>query len=146
MKRWMPIFVGLVLILSLVVSGTAQAQTLIADSSSKAAIEQAVSQEKLITQLKDQLLPQIESILTPEQREQLEAAVAKKTSLRKAFKSIMLTPEQKTKLAGVLKSLPKKDFFASMTPEQKKQFFTRKKEVFTPTAEDIAEYKSKQAK
>ncbi len=65
-----------------------------------------------------------------------------KTSIRKAFKSAMLTPDQKTKLATVFKSLPQKDFFTSLTPEQKKQLFLKKKDLFIPTADEINEFKT----
>lgn len=138
MKRLlMSIFACLIVLLSLVVASTAQAQSLIAASSpSSATVEQTKPKEELMQQLKTQLLPQLETILTPEQSEQFESAMVEgKTSLRKAFKSIMLTPDQKSKLATVLKSLPKKDFFASLTPEEKKQFFMKKKEMFMPTAD-----------
>jgi hypothetical protein len=91
-----------------------------------------------IEQLKTTILPQIQNILTPEQQKQLETAViSDKGSIRKAFKSLMLTPDQKTKLAGVFKSLPKKEIFTSMTPAQKRQFFMTKKEIFLPNPEDI---------
>ncbi len=97
-----------------------------------------------IEQLKTTILPQIQNILTPEQQKQLETAVVgDKGSIRKAFKSLMLTPEQKTKLAAVFKSLPKKEIFTSMTPAQKRQFFMTKKEIFLPTPEEIAKSKPK---
>jgi hypothetical protein len=140
MKR---IFVSLLITLMvachLIFMTPAQASPLLAATSSTVAT-QAKSQEEFLEQLKTQLLPQLESILTPEQRDQIEAAMAEgKTSLRKVFKSIALTPEQKTKLATVFKSSPAKDAFASMTPEQKKQLFMKKKEFFMPTPEEITE-------
>lgn len=97
------------------------------------------SPKDLIAQLKDEILPQIEQILTPEQRERFETTLADSTSFRKAFKSLMLTPEQKTQLKAVLKSPTVKDTFAELTPEQKKQLFMNKKEMFAPTAEEITE-------
>ncbi len=97
-----------------------------------------------IEQLKTTILPQIQNILTPEQQQQLETAiVGDKSSIRKAFKSLMLTPDQKTKLAAVFKSLPKKEIFTAMTPAQKRQFFMTKKEIFLPTSEELAKSKSK---
>jgi Spy/CpxP family protein refolding chaperone len=92
-----------------------------------------------IKQLEAEVLPQLESILTPEQRDQFKSAVADGTSFRKAFKSLTLTPDQKSQLGTLLKSLPKKDAFASLTPDQKKQLFMKKKELFTPTPEEIGE-------
>ena len=92
-----------------------------------------------IEQLKTTILPQIQNILTPEQQKQLETAlVSDKGSIRKAFKSLMLTPDRKNQLAAVFKSLPKKEIFTSMTPAQKRQFFMTKKEIFLPTSEEIA--------
>jgi Spy/CpxP family protein refolding chaperone len=97
-----------------------------------------------IEQLKTTILPQIQNILTLEQQKQLETTViSDKGSIRKAFKSLMLTPDQKTKLAAVFKSLPKKEIFTAMTPAQKRQFFMTKKEIFLPTPEEIATSKSK---
>lgn len=93
----------------------------------------------LMTQLETEILPQLESIFTPEQREQFKTNVANGTSFRKAFKSLMLTPEQKTQLKTLLKSVSKKDAFASLTPEQKKQLFLKKKEMFTPTSDEITD-------
>ena len=100
-----------------------------------------------IEQLKTTILPQIQNILTPEQQKQLETAlVSDKGSIRKAFKSLMLTPDRKNKLAAVFKSLPKKEIFTSMTPAQKRQFFMTKKEIFLPTSEEIAKSKLKSDK
>lgn len=140
MKRiFVPLLITLMLVCNLIFTTPAQANPLLAATSTTTA-DQVKSTEEFLEQLKSQLLPQLESILTPEQRSQLETAMAEgKTSLRKAFKSITLTPEQKTKLASVFKSLPAKDTFASMTPEQKKQLFMKKKEFFMPTPEEISE-------
>ncbi|MGV0027613.1 hypothetical protein [Phormidesmis priestleyi] len=66
--------------------------------------------------------------------------------MRKALKSLTLSPQQKTQLATVFESLPKKEIFAAMTPEQKQAFFAKKQEFFKPTPEEIAEYQSKKAK
>ncbi len=96
--------------------------------------------EELTQLLETKVLPEIESLLTPEQREQFTLALAEGKSLRKAFKAMTLTPDQKTELAAYLKnSLYGKGVLASLTPEQKKQFFLKKAEVFTPTADEIAE-------
>ena len=95
--------------------------------------------DALLEQMRNQLLPQFESILSPEQRDRLETEMTDtKISLRKAFKKIALSTEQKTKLATVFKTLPNKDFFASLTPEQKKGLFS-KKETFMPTPEAISD-------
>lgn len=95
--------------------------------------------DALLDQMRSQLLPQFERILNPEQRDRLQAEmVESKASLRKAFKKIALSSDQKTKLAMVFKALPKKDVFASLTPEQKREIFG-KKEMFKPTPEAISE-------
>jgi hypothetical protein len=96
-------------------------------------------QQDLLKQLETDVLPQFDQILTPEQREQFAAKVLEGKSFRKAFKAITLTPEEKIQLANLLKTLPKRDIFATLTPEQKKKFFIGKKEVFIPTAEDITD-------
>ena len=138
----------LIVLLNPVAAGTAQAQSLTAVSSpSSISVEQTKQQAELIEQQKTQFLSQLESILTPEQYNQLESAMVEgKTSLRKAFKSITLTPDQKSKLATVFKSFPQKDFLTSLTPEQKKQFFMKRKELFIPTADEINEFEAKKEK
>jgi Spy/CpxP family protein refolding chaperone len=140
MKRF---FVSILVSLIMVFGATnwVQVSPSIAATTTVPAVEKGVD---AIEQLKTTILPQIQNILTPEQEQQLETAiVGDKISIRKAFKSLMLTPDQKTKLAAVFKSLPKKEIFTSMTPAQKRQFFMTKKEIFLPTPEEIAKSKSK---
>jgi hypothetical protein len=97
-------------------------------------------QPDLLQQLETEILPQIEKILSPEQREQLKSEIVEAgDSFRKAFKSLSLTPQQKGELGSLFKTLPKKDIFASLSPDQKKELFTKKKEMFMPTAEEITE-------
>lgn len=93
----------------------------------------------LMTQLETEILPQLEAIFNPEQREQFKTSIANGTSFRKAFKSLVLTPEQKTQLKTLLKSASEKGAFTSLTPEQKKQLFMKKKEIFMPTSEEITD-------
>ncbi|GAB4242740.1 MAG: hypothetical protein Kow00121_68380 [Elainellaceae cyanobacterium] len=102
-------------------------------------IEFTEEQQNLMEQLEAQYIPQIETILTPKQREKFEHAIEGGFSLRKAFKSMALSVEQKSELATALKSFPKKDLFATLTSEQKKEVFMKKKEMFMPTAEEITE-------
>lgn len=97
------------------------------------------SQETLIEELQSKYVPEIESILFPEQREKFEEAIQNGLSLRKAFKTMALTPTQKAELAATLKTVPKGQLFAALTPEQKKEVFMNKKEMFMPTPEEIAE-------
>ena len=146
MKRlFVTIFACLIVLLNLVVAHAAQAQ--VTASPPSATVEQTKARQEVMEKIKTEFLPQLESILTPEQRDGLESAVVEeKMSLRKAFKSMALSPDQKTKLAAAFKALPTKDFLNSLTPEQKQQFFMKKKEMFIPTADEIAEFKAKEEK
>lgn len=145
MKRLLMTILACVISLNLFIAGAAQAQPLLR-TSPIVGVEGTTLSTDTLEQVKTKILPQFESILTPQQRDQLESAVVdKKISLRKAFKSINLTPDQKSQLGTVFKSLPKKDFFASLTPEQKKELFMKKKELFKPTPEEIAKLKAKKA-
>ncbi|NJL47166.1 MAG: hypothetical protein HC929_06260 [Leptolyngbyaceae cyanobacterium SM2_5_2] len=90
-------------------------------------------------QLESQYIPQIEAILFPNQRESFEKAIQEGYSFRKAFKSMALTSEQKSQLAVTMKAIPKQELFAALTPEQKKEVFMKKKEMFRPTPEEIVE-------
>jgi hypothetical protein len=137
MKRF---FVSILISLIMVFTATTWLPAFPSIAATATAIESGVN---AIAQLKTTILPQIQNILTPEQQKQLETTViSDKGSIRKAFKSLMLTPDQKTKLAAVFKSLPKKEIFTSMTPAQKRQFFMTKKEIFLPTPEELAKSKS----
>lgn len=98
-----------------------------------------VNQAALIEDLKSKYVPEIESILFPEQREKFEQAIQEGSSLRKAFKSMALSTKQKADLAATMKTVPKGPLFAALTPEQKKEVFMNKKEMFMPTPEEIAE-------
>jgi len=99
----------------------------------------AQPEKDLLAQLETEVLPQIEKIFTPEQLEQFQTNIADGMTFRKAFKSLMLTPEQKTQLKTVLRSALKKDALASLTPEQKTKLFAKKKEMFKPTTEELTE-------
>jgi hypothetical protein len=102
-------------------------------------IDLTKEQSALMEQLESKYVPEIESILFPNQREKFEQAIQDGLSLRKAFKTMALTPEQKVELAATMKTVPKGELFAALTPEQKKEVFMKKKEMFMPTPEEIAE-------
>lgn len=102
-------------------------------------INLTADQQALMEKLESEYVPQIEAILFPDQREKFEKAIEDGYSLRKAFKSMALTPEQKTELSATMKTLPTKELFAALTPEQKKEVFLKKKEMFIPTPEEIVE-------
>lgn len=131
----------LVVLLSIGTSEIAQAQTLsvIAFPSLFSAAAPETAGVDLVQKFETEILPQLESALSPEQREQFKTAVTDGTSFRKAFKALTLTPEQKSQVGALLKSLPKKDFFASLTPDQKQQLFLTKKGLFKPTPAEIGE-------
>ncbi len=95
----------------------------------RAAGSTVAEQANPLDQLKTQLMPQLEKILTPDQLDQLSTSIEGGMNPRKAFKSIALTPEQKKEVGLMLKSAPK-DFFTSLTPEQKKQLFMKKRDLF----------------
>jgi hypothetical protein len=96
-------------------------------------------QQELMEKLESQYVPQIEAILFPDQREKFEQAIEEGYSLRKAFKSMALTKEQKSELSAAMKSVPTQELFAVLTPEQKKEVFMKKKELFMPTPDEIVE-------
>lgn len=141
MRRiWITVLACAVVVLNLVVASAAQAQAIAAFSLPTLQLADATDEiQGWLTQLESEVLPKLESILFPEQRERFKAAIAEGASLRKAFKSITLNPEQKSQIKDLLKELPSTDVFASLTPEQKKQLFTRKGEAFMPSSGEISE-------
>ncbi|NJO81021.1 MAG: hypothetical protein HC827_22655 [Cyanobacteria bacterium RM1_2_2] len=139
MKRLLISLVAVVLVLINLGTIGAEAQPLISAPSFYLA-QTPEPVQILITKLETEVLPQIEAILTPEQQEALQIDISEGgTSFRKALKSLSVTPEQKTQLKALIKSLPKDDAFATLTPEERKQFFMKKKEYFMPSAEEISE-------
>jgi Spy/CpxP family protein refolding chaperone len=138
MKRKLISVIACLIVLLSLLAGAAQAQPLM-QISIPGLFGVSEQQSELLKQLETEVLPQVESIFTPEQREQFADAVSQGTSFRKAFKALALTPQQKNQLATLFKSLPKKDIFATLTPEQKKGFFAKKKEMFMPTAEEMTD-------
>lgn len=155
-KRLLSLLLGAVILVGLLVGSPVQAKMISSTMTLLAAAEVAepattpevaspevtVSQPtseatNLLKQLETEILPQIESVLTPEQQAEFAAKVASGTSFRKAFKAVTLTPAQKSKLSTVFKSIPKKDIFATLTPAQKKQLFLKNKQLFIPSSEEI---------
>lgn len=92
-----------------------------------------------LTQLKRDVLPQLEAVLTPLQREVLETNISKGDSFRKTFKTLMLTPQQKHQIKDILRTVPQRNAFAALTPVEKKKLFVQKKEEFMPTSDEILE-------
>lgn len=124
-----------IVLLNLAIAGVAQAQPLIQFSFPNfQGFKLSQQQQNLVQQLEADILPKLENILTPEQRDRFKSTLSSGGSVRKAFKSMNLSPEQKTQLARLFKSLPKKDIFSSLTPEQKKQLFMKKKEMLKTSA------------
>ncbi|MBA3923336.1 MAG: hypothetical protein H0X31_17240, partial [Nostocaceae cyanobacterium] len=112
-KTLVSIFACAIVLLNLVVAGVAQAQPLMSISLPVQTAKPSAQPKELLEQLETDILPQIKSVLSPEQSEKFETAIADGTSFRKAFKSLSLNPAQKAELATLFKSLPKKDIFAS---------------------------------
>ncbi|MBW4467739.1 MAG: hypothetical protein KME07_20115 [Pegethrix bostrychoides GSE-TBD4-15B] len=95
-------------------------------------------QEAAVNQLETEIIPQIEALLRPDQLAEFNLQVEDGKSFRKAFKSLTLDPDQKKSLAGLIKSLPKSDAFATLTPDQKRAYFLSHKTLFKPTPDEIA--------
>jgi hypothetical protein len=146
MKRLLTVLLTcIVLLWSFVMTNSVQAQPLPTLSRVLAA-NVAESASDLLKKVETEILPKLESLLSTEQRDQFKTAVAEGSSFRKAFKAITLSPEQKAQLGQLFQSLPKKDLFASLTPDQKKQLFMKKKELFIPTPEEIGDKISQKMK
>ena len=92
-----------------------------------------------MTFVETQILPKLESVLTPEQLEQFKTDMASGQTFRTAFKALPITPEQKADLKTLFKSATDPDAFAALTPEQKQQLFLKKKAMFMPTPEEITD-------
>uniref|UniRef100_A0ACD5GXP0 Uncharacterized protein n=1 Tax=Desertifilum tharense IPPAS B-1220 TaxID=1781255 RepID=A0ACD5GXP0_9CYAN len=125
MKRHLLALVAcLTIVLNLITSGIAYAQpfTAIALPGFKD-IHLTEEQTELVHQLESQLVPQLETILTPEQRESFQEKIQEGSSLRQAFKSMTLSPDQKSQLALAFKSLPKKIFLPLFPQSRKKNSF-----------------------
>ncbi|MFB2893367.1 hypothetical protein ACE1CI_10680 [Aerosakkonemataceae cyanobacterium BLCC-F50] len=142
MKRLLvSIIVGAIVFLNLIVASPANASpsNMLGMPNFYLADTSAPLTKDFITQLETEIIPQLEKIFTPEQKEQFQTEIANGKTFRKAFKSLTLTLDQKMQLKTLLKSVSKKDAFASLTPEQKKQIFLKKKEMMMPTTEEITD-------
>ncbi|MBE9009150.1 hypothetical protein IQ250_02900 [Pseudanabaenaceae cyanobacterium LEGE 13415] len=139
MKRILiAVFVGVMMFASWAVTPRVQAAPLFA------AVEAPAATTDPFAELKAKIVPQLESILTSEQRAQFDDAIANGTSVKKAFKSVTLTPEQKGKIGMMMKSVPK-EYFTSLTPAQKRELFMQKKEYFMSSGKARAEAAMKAA-
>lgn len=138
-RLWITIFACAMVVLNLVIASAAQAQAIAAFSLPTLQLADASETQEWLAQLETEVLPKLESILFPDQRERFKAAIAEGASFRKAFKSVTLNPEQKSQIKELLKSIPSTDAFASLTPDQKRQLFMKKKESFVPSSEEISD-------
>jgi hypothetical protein len=136
LRTLISILVGTLLVVTMAVS-PAQAKSLSLPWLQD--MDLTVDQQELMEKLESQYIPQIEAILFPDQREKFEQAIEEGYSLRKAFKTMALTSQQKTDLSATMKAIPKQELFAALTPEQKKEVFMKKKEMFMPTPDEIVE-------
>lgn len=83
-------------------------------------IELTQQQENQLAQIRTQTRAQIESILTPDQKNQLKAALERGDGMRNAIASIDLSPEQKTQLRTIFQSV-RTQLADIITPEQRQQ-------------------------
>jgi hypothetical protein len=141
MTRFLVCLLVSVLVMSGLIADPAQARSLsglgwmpqLAETATPELVQDALGK------LESEILPKLENILSPEQREQFQAAIAEGGSFRRTFKALNLTPEQKMQLGKLLKTLPKRDLFNSLSAEQKKQLFLKKKDLFAPTAAEFGD-------
>ena len=85
-------------------------------------------------------MPEIEEILYPDQRERFEEAIQDGYSMPPGLSGNVSDPRAKKRnWLRSLSQIPKSSIFASLTPDQKKEIFMKKKEMFMPTAEEIQE-------
>ena len=78
-------------------------------------------QKTKMAQIRQNTRSQIEAILTPQQREQFQAAMQdSRPNKRQAFAALNLTPEQKAQMRQIRQSA-KSQFEAVLTPEQRQQ-------------------------
>lgn len=91
--------------------------------------EPTAAQTAVMQKMETDFLPQLKAILSPEQEAQFATTLETGGDLRKAFNSVTLTPEQKAKVSSLFKSLSKGSF-ATLTPDQKQEFFLKQKAAF----------------
>lgn len=139
-RRWMIFLVSAIAAVNLFLASNAHAENFSFSAVPQLLLADATpASSDFITQLETEILPKLESILSPEQQTQFQTAIAEGNSFRKAFKSLTLSPTQKSKIKSLLKTLPSTAAFATLTPEQKKQLFLKKKEFFIPTPQEITD-------
>jgi periplasmic protein CpxP/Spy len=85
-----------------------------------AALNLTEAQKTQMMQIAQQTRQQVQSILTPQQQTQLQAAIAQGKSPKDAMKDLGITDAQKTQLRDVKKA-SKESIFALLTPEQRQQ-------------------------
>lgn len=109
---------GTVLLLSSINVGLVKAQT--DPFPALAGIELTQQQQAQMTQLRQQTLTQVQSILTPQQQEQLKTVMAQRQNLQSAIAALNLTPQQKDQLRQVLMAA-RTQASSILTPEQQQQ-------------------------
>jgi hypothetical protein len=83
-------------------------------------VELSPAQTKELQELSRRTLPQIQSLLTPEQRVQFDSALAQGKGVRVAALSLNLSMSQRQKMIGILQST-KSHLAAILSPEQQQQ-------------------------
>lgn len=89
-------------------------------SGQKAGIELTQQQQNQLEQINRNTRSEIEAILTPEQREQFQAAFEQGRGMRSAIAALNLSPEQQTQVREVMLSA-RTQREALLTSEQKQQ-------------------------
>lgn len=86
----------------------------------RAALELTQQQRTQMEQIHRNTRSQMEAILTPEQKQQFQAALEQRRGMRGAIAAMNLSPEQQTQLRNIMQSArTQKD--AILTSEQKQQ-------------------------
>lgn len=102
-------------------SPLAQAQTQAEEPHGFQRLGLTQEQKAKMAEIRKSTRSQIEAILTPQQREQLQAAMQdSRPNKRQAFAALNLTPEQKTQMREIRQSA-KSQYEAVLTPEQRQQ-------------------------
>lgn len=85
-----------------------------------AGLQLTEQQKARLAEIRRSTRTQIERILTPQQREQLKAAMQNRQDRRDAFAAINLSSEQKTQLQSIMRSA-RSQSEAVLTPQQREQ-------------------------
>lgn len=86
----------------------------------KADVQLTEQQKARLAEIRRNTRTQIEKILTPQQREQMKAAMQNRQNRRDGFDAMNLSSEQKTQLQAIMRSA-RSQSEAVLTPQQREQ-------------------------